>query len=74
MAKHKSIILMGQNTKVPFFMAKEMDKANINLTIKAIVANGRITGNMEKESITINQLENNIVDAFKMIKCMEKGN
>ena len=72
MAKQKCIILMGLNTQVLFYMAKEMDKAFMNQTINLIKGHGRIIGSMEKESITITRLENNIVDFFKMIKCMER--
>ena len=72
MAKQKCIILMGLNTQVLFYMAKEMDKAFMNQTINLIKGSGRIIGSMEKESITITRLEKNIVDFFKMIKCMER--
>ncbi len=71
MARQKCIILMGLNTQVLFYMAKEMDKAFMNQTINLIKGRGRIIGSMEKESITITRLEKNIVDFFKMIKCME---
>ena len=72
MARQKCNILMGLNTKVLFYMAKEMDKVFINQTINLIKVHGRIIGSTEKESIKISQLGNNIVDFFKMIECMEK--
>ena len=73
MAKRKFIIRMEQNTLALYCMVKEMDKAYINLTISLIMGSGRIIGSMAKESTTTNQLNNNIVDYFKKIRCMEKG-